>query len=325
MSKSLPDWSAEMNESVGSDMYAEGLSDNILKQGSVWLDRLIEATGAPALGKEFGGAVGGLIGNEEAGARIGEGLARQVVDTLPMFVPGVGPVARLAKVGGMAAMSGLNTYEKTGSVGAGVVSGLVAGASPGASQLVEQLTLKAMGRPLVQAQVLRGTAAEQLEQLQKGVLPQVVKQRFAENIPQGLASVGAGQLAAGGLGVAGDIGFAGDGRAGGDFFAHRAVAQFDARAVALFGGVFDEGWKGTLWGCGDEEACRGDPEVGCVDGRGDGDKEAHRPGASEDRPREDYGPDDRELGGAGEQQYEAQFAEAEAKGSAGRWDDVRGA
>lgn len=206
VTESLPEWSARQNQETESDMFAEGLNDNPLKRVSVGIDRVIEATGLPALGKQFGGSVGELVGNREAGEYIGEGLARQAVDTLPMFIPVAGPVYKAARLGGLAAMSGLNTYEKTGSTGAAVVSGILGAAMPGIDELVTQTALKAMGAPLVKTQVLKGTAAEQLAQLEAGALPQVVSRRFAETIPQGLGSVAAGQVAAGGVNVAQDIG-----------------------------------------------------------------------------------------------------------------------
>ena len=171
----------------------------------MWIDRLLEKTGIPAAGEEIGRGVGELVGAPEYGAQLGKGALRGLVNVAPMFIPGVGPIARAAGIAGQAAMSGLDVYEKTGSPAAGVIAAGTAGLMPGAAGLAEQTALKYFGAPLVKGQVLRGTAVEQAEQLARGVVPEAVKKYVPVTLGQGLGSMAAGQAAAAGLGVGADI------------------------------------------------------------------------------------------------------------------------
>src|SRR4029077_2820767 len=101
VTKPLAEWSQEMNDPLGTDLYSEGLNDNWIKRTSVGIDRLLEMTGIPQAGEEVGRSIGEAVGNPEAGASIGGGLGRMAVNMLPMFIPGVGPAAAAARVGGV--------------------------------------------------------------------------------------------------------------------------------------------------------------------------------------------------------------------------------
>jgi hypothetical protein len=186
VTKSLPEWSQEMNESLGTDLYSEGQNDSWIKRASVGVDRLLEATGLPQAGEELGRSVGELVGNPEAGAAIGGGLPRMGVNMLPLFLPGPGWVG----AAGMGALSGAEAYTSTGSPTAGILGAATAAVMPGAAHLAEQAALKRIGGRLVEGTLAGGEA---------------IRRYFPETIPQGILSQAAGQLAAGGLGVGADI------------------------------------------------------------------------------------------------------------------------
>jgi hypothetical protein len=196
VTKPLAEWSREMNESLGTDLYSEGVNDSWIKRTSVGIDRLLEKTGIPQAGEEVGRSIGEAVGNPEAGASIGGGLGRMAVNMLPMFIPGVGWGATAARLGGMAALSGAEAYTSTGSPTAGVLGAATAAAMPGVANWAEQAALKGLGARLVQGE-LAGAA---------GAAPQAFSRYFPETISQGILSQGAGQLAAGGLGVGAEVG-----------------------------------------------------------------------------------------------------------------------
>jgi hypothetical protein len=187
VTKSLPEWSQEMNESLGTDLYSEGQNDSWIKRASVGVDRLLEATGLPQAGEELGRSVGELVGNPEAGAAIGGGLPRMGVNMLPLFLPGPGWVG----AAGMGALSGAEAYTSTGSPTAGILGAATAAVMPGVANLAEQVALKRIGGRLVEGTLAGGEA---------------IRRYFPETIPQGIISQAAGQLAAGGLGVGAEIG-----------------------------------------------------------------------------------------------------------------------
>lgn len=144
----LPEWSTEMNALSQSDLYNAGLQDNFIKDASVGVDRLLEATGIPKATGEFGAGVGSLVGNEAAGRSIGQNLPRQMVNFAPLAA---GPWGLPA----VAALSGAETYTNTGSPAAGILSGLTNVAMPGVAGLGERAVLRGMG-----AKYLEGPIAD---------------------------------------------------------------------------------------------------------------------------------------------------------------------
>src|SRR6266478_2931361 len=97
--KTLPEWSQDMNELTGTDLYSAGVHDNIIKRASHGIDKLLESTGLPEASAGLGRSVGELVGAPEAGERIGHGLPRSVVNFLPLLIPGGGFAGAAAKVG----------------------------------------------------------------------------------------------------------------------------------------------------------------------------------------------------------------------------------
>jgi hypothetical protein len=205
VTKPLAEWSQEMNDSLGTDLYSEGLNDNWIKRTSVGIDRLLEMTGIPQAGEEIGRSIGEAVGNPEAGASIGGGLGRLAVNTLPMFIPGAGWAATGARLGGMAALSGAEAYTSTGSPTAGVLGAATAAAMPGVANWAEQAALKRLGGRLVAGEILRGTPVQQAARMAAGEAPEAFSRYFPETISQGVLSQGAGQLAAAGLGVGSQV------------------------------------------------------------------------------------------------------------------------
>lgn len=151
VSKSLPDWSSEMNTNTGGDLYNAGLNDNFIKRSSVAIDRGLEAIpGLTESSRQLGAGFGSLFGQEEAGAQIGEGLPRMVANFAPTILGGLatGPAAPFvigAGLAGTAALSGSQTYTDTGSPAAGVLSGITNAALPGITGKIEQGILGKLG------------------------------------------------------------------------------------------------------------------------------------------------------------------------------------
>lgn len=196
VTKPLPDWSQEMNQLSGTDLYSAGLRDNLIKRASVGIDRLLEATGLPAQTEEFGRSVGEAVGNPEAGASIGRGLPRTALNFLPMLIPGVGVGATAARLGGMAALSGAGTYTETGSPAAGLLSGATAATMPTVANAAEQFALSKLGGRLVE-----GPIGDVAKNAVTGF-----SRYFPTTLGQGITSQVAGNLAAAGLGEASGFG-----------------------------------------------------------------------------------------------------------------------
>lgn len=200
VSTSLPEWSNEMNNLSQTDLFNAGLTDNFIKDASVGIDRALEATGLPNLGGQFGAAVGGAVGNEEAGRRIGQGLPRMAVNFAPLMAAGLvtggaAPLAYAAGLAGTGALSGAETYTQTGSAGAGLLSGLTNVAMPGVANLGESAVLRGLG-----AKYLSGPIADELGNVTGNV------SRFFPTTGQHVAGFLGGQAAAAGLGEASSVG-----------------------------------------------------------------------------------------------------------------------
>src|SRR4029077_18095412 len=205
VTKPLAGWSREMSDTLGTDLYSEGLNDNWIKRTSVGIDRLLEMTGIPQAGEEVGRGVGGAVGNPEAGASSGGGLGRMALNMLPMFIPGVGPAAQAARFAGMAALSGAEAYTSTGSPTSGIIGGVTAGVMPKVAEVAEQAALKGLGGRLVQGEYYGGTPLQMRAQEAAGAPKTAISKYFPETISQGILSQGAGQLAAAGLGVGSQV------------------------------------------------------------------------------------------------------------------------
>jgi hypothetical protein len=201
VTKPLAEWSQEMNDSLGTDLYSEGLHDNWIKRTSVGIDRLLEKTGLPQAGEEIGRSIGEAVGNPEAGASIGGGLPRMGVNMLPMFLPGPGWVG----AAGMGALSGAESYTSTGSPTAGIIGAVTAGVMPKVTEVAEQAALRGLGARLVKGDYYGGTPIQMAAQEAAGATKTAVNKLYPETISQGILSQGAGQLAAGGLGVGSQV------------------------------------------------------------------------------------------------------------------------
>lgn len=199
VTQSLPDWSAEMGRVTGTDLYNEGLHDNFIRRSSVGLDRLLEATGLPEVGADFGGAVGSWFGKEAVGREAGRSIPRGVLDFAPLALGG--PVG----IGVAAALSGLHTYADTGSIAHGIASAATAGLLPGVTERVGQAVLGKLGARYLSEPTMLGF--EDASALNK-YLPVVNNARYLpESVPvtSRLLAHGAEQVAAGGLMGAGQI------------------------------------------------------------------------------------------------------------------------
>ena len=120
----LAQYSKLLGEQTGSGRYRGGESSGIglkVKQGSAWLDDMLDKTPLPEMGADFGGWMSEkLFDDEELGRHIGRTLPRQALNMLPLLTPlGWGGLAAKGAltVGKYALTSGLmggHVYEQTG-------------------------------------------------------------------------------------------------------------------------------------------------------------------------------------------------------------------
>src|SRR5580765_4085088 len=189
-----------MNKVTWSDNYSAGQDHNRLKQAMEAGKRALEATGAPEVTGALGEAVGGWIGDPEAGRAIGESLPRTAASMVPFFIPGVGAIAGPMS---MAALGGAEAYTKTGSVASGLTSAALNLAMPGVAHVAEQAVLKGVGGKLVQGPLV--DYAVDNAGVVKDVTTQAFKRYYATSLPQGIAAYTGGQAAAAGTAVASDV------------------------------------------------------------------------------------------------------------------------
>src|SRR5258707_2988017 len=196
VTKSLPDWSAEMNQETNSDIYTEGLSDNPLKWASVGIDRLLEKTGIPGVTGEIGRGVGGLMGIPEAGQQIGEQLPRDIANVIPYGLSIFGPPGAAAGAAISAGLSGAKAYTETGSPAAGVIAGGLNMIMPGVGGIARNLALKKLGAELVEGPLLQEAGklgVDRLQQLAAGAVPTAVKEYVPATLGQAAGGVAAEQ------------------------------------------------------------------------------------------------------------------------------------
>jgi hypothetical protein len=195
--KTLPEWSQDMNELTNTQLYNAGLHDNWIKRTSHGIDKILESTGLPGYGEQLGRSVGGLVGAPEAGAEVGHGLPRSVLNFAPLLIPGGGVPAVAAKLGLTGALTAGETYEKTDSPLASLISGGVATALPGvagkASDVVGSLLSKSIGVPSIAGPVadLEGNVLKNITQY----FPETFAQKAIPKVGGELA----GQAAAAGV------------------------------------------------------------------------------------------------------------------------------
>ena len=188
VTKSLPEWSQEMNESLGTDLYSAGPGRQLDQAHERWRGSLAggdrAAAGGRGIREECRRDRGQSRGRSGDWRRFAEDGRQYASDA-----PSGAWLGRRGRDGRL--LSGAEAYTATGSETAGVLGGLTAAVMPGAANFAEQAALKAAGGRLVQGALPAGEA---------------IRRYFPETIPQGILSQAAGQLAAGGLGVGAEIG-----------------------------------------------------------------------------------------------------------------------
>lgn len=203
VTKSLPEWSDEMNQSTGTDLYGEGLHDNFVKRGSVGIDKLLEATGLPDLTGSFGRSVGEAVGAPDAGESIGHGLPRMALNFLPVVAAEAlsgGAATPLLAAGGLfgtGALSGAETYTQTGSPAAGLLSGATAAALPYATGRIEQGILGKLGARKVSGPLANSWTKAGTPDLSQGTT--AIKQLFPTTFGQKAGAFLGGQAGAAGI------------------------------------------------------------------------------------------------------------------------------
>lgn len=130
--KSLPEYAGYMNDLFDTDAYSQGLRDGPWTRFSTRFDQAVQ--GSP-VGDVFGGvgeAVGSAFGHGEAGRKVGLGLPRALLQSLPAYLlgPEAGIPATMLALGGTGTLFGAQTYAETGSAKQAAISGAAATAMP---------------------------------------------------------------------------------------------------------------------------------------------------------------------------------------------------
>lgn len=170
------------------------LPQDIFSKASRGLDAALEWTRLPDLFGAIGSGLGGLVNDEWAqiGQESFRELPRTFVNMAPLLIPGAGiPL--------MAGMMGLDTYAKSGDIGAAGLSAATGLIMPKAAQKAGQLALRGMGQPLEKIFATRAGQA-----LGEGTS---VLLRRPANLAQRLGEVTAENAAAAGVQIG--AGFAG--------------------------------------------------------------------------------------------------------------------
>jgi len=196
VTNSLSDWSQEQNARTDSDLFSEGVNDNLIKRTSYGIDQLLEKSGLPELTGRAGEYVGGLIGNPEYGRAVGHGFPRMVVDVAPSIAgaalaPLTGGLSAYAGTAATAGLMGAGTYQRTGSIPAGFLAGGLGLVLPKVGQLGTELGWRAAGVPLIKGAAYEATEAP-LAALaaSQGIKPAVeIAERVPTNLWQGAAGL----------------------------------------------------------------------------------------------------------------------------------------
>lgn len=184
--KSLQEYSSHLNDIYGTQDFSEGLRDGPWTRFSTRTDQVLGDTVGQVTGP-LGGALGGLFGQEEAGTKVGEGLPRALLQTLPLYLAGpeAGIPATVAALGATGAAFGGQTYADTGSAKAALLSGATATVLPPVGRFAGELGAAAFGAPRIAGELAAGGG------YMNSVVPTTVGQRAA--------AFGASQLAQGAL------------------------------------------------------------------------------------------------------------------------------
>lgn len=129
--RTLPEYAQHLNDIYQTQDYSAGLRDGWWTRASTRADQVLGDTVGQVTGP-IGEAVGSLFDQPEAGARMGEGLPRALLQTLPLYLAGpeAGIPATVAALGTTGLAFGAQTYADTGSPKAAAISGVTAAALP---------------------------------------------------------------------------------------------------------------------------------------------------------------------------------------------------
>lgn len=204
MFTSTNDLSRTLNRVTGTDLFDPGVGgfSNFLKGASTAIDRGIEWAGLDDAGAWLGGKIGGVFGYADAGREAGKGLARGVVDFVPMIAGSVmsGGALPAALAATSVASAGLNAYEKTDSVAQGAMTAALTRYLPGIFNKGHQVGLNVASK-LGARVTTPGTA------LVGGLghpTTQVASKFIGNTLGQRLAGYGGGQIASMGAFELGD-------------------------------------------------------------------------------------------------------------------------
>lgn len=145
--RSLPEYSAHLNDLYGTDAYSQGMRDGPWTRFSTRADQMLEQSPVGDVLGDVGGAVGNVFGHEDSGEKVGRGLPRALLNTAPMYLAGpeAGLPATIAAALGTGALFGGQTYADTGSVKLGVLSGITAAALPTIGKTGGEIAGRAFG------------------------------------------------------------------------------------------------------------------------------------------------------------------------------------
>lgn len=133
--RDLSTFSKERNDLFGTDDYSAGVNPGLWTQFSNRLDKVLEGT-VGQITEPIGEGVGSLFGHAEAGAAVGRGLPRSLLDAAPLFIPGLGEgYGAVLAAGATGGLMGAHTYADTGSGKAAAITGVTGALLPGVGRI----------------------------------------------------------------------------------------------------------------------------------------------------------------------------------------------
>lgn len=157
--KTMDEFAASLNDATGNTgMFDEGLHPSAIRNFDLRATRMFEDTGIPNVAADAMGAVGSVIGKEDAFRTAGFGLPRAIINMAPMIAgaalageTGGASLAPFLGTGTTAALSASDTYAQTGSPAQAALSAGTAAIMPTVAHAVGGLGLRLAGAELTDA------------------------------------------------------------------------------------------------------------------------------------------------------------------------------
>lgn len=185
--RGMSEYAQHLNDIYQTQDYSAGMRDGPWTRLSTRADmNVFEPIGRATTGPVFG-ALGGLVGHEEEGRKVGESLPRMFANMAPLAVPIAGPALTGLAFGG-------HTYADTGSAKAALISGVTGALMPAAGRFGGNLAARALGvGERVAGDATAEAVAQGMPEFLSGVFPKVGQEtqfKAAQFLGQQAANIG---------------------------------------------------------------------------------------------------------------------------------------